>query len=249
MNATAPRQTPSLPGNGRMGQASSRFRTMDERVRPSLRLLPLSLCIAMALPAHAADDQQDWGLCPIEDVVPPFPDAPSAPGLPGIRIQQPTDIEGDALAATEAQESIFQGNVALNRGDQFLGTDKLTYNSETGNYVAEGSVRYQDSGMRIVAERAEGNQDADTHTIHDLRYQLTQRRGNGGAERIEMGDDGAGRPFGSTRPPRADRSPPSGRARRRPCTAPARNPARRRAGGEGCDVRRRHPDEASRRTQ
>lgn len=158
---------------------------MDERVRPSLRLLPLSLCIAMALPAHA-DDQEDWGLCPIEDIVPPFADAPPATGLPGIRIQQPTDIEGDALAATESRESVFQGNVALSRGDQFLGTDKLTYNSETGNYSAEGSVRYQDSGMRIVAERAEGNQDADTHTIHDLRYQLTQRRGNGGADRIEL---------------------------------------------------------------
>ncbi|GAB3744536.1 LPS-assembly protein LptD [Lysobacter olei] len=159
---------------------------MDERVRPSLRLLPLSLCIAMALPAHAADDQEDWGLCPVEDIVPPFADAPPPRGLPGIRIQQPTDIEGDALAASETQESIFQGNVALSRGDQFLGTDKLTYDSQTGNYAAEGSVRYQDSGMRIVAQRAEGNQDADTHTIHDLRYQLTQRRGNGGANRIEL---------------------------------------------------------------
>ena len=120
MNATAPRQTPSLPGNGRMGQASSRFRTMDERVRPSLRLLPLSLCIAMALPAHAADDQQDWGLCPIEDVVPPFPDAPSAPGLPGIRIQQPTDIEGDsegqvkddALALQRLMDGIYDSMAA-----------------------------------------------------------------------------------------------------------------------------------------
>lgn len=159
---------------------------MDERVRPSFRLLPLSLCIAMALPAHAADEPQDWGLCPIEDVVPPFADAPPATGGAALRIQQPTDIEGDALSANEAGESIFRGNVALSRGDQFLRTDTMTYNSETGNYVAEGSVRYQDSGMRIVAERAEGNQEADTHTIHDLRYQLTQRRGNGGAERIEM---------------------------------------------------------------
>ena len=159
---------------------------MEERVRPSLRLLPLSLCIAMALPAHAADDQEDWGLCPVEDVVPQFADAPPATGMPGLRVEQPTDIEGDDLDATEAQEAIFQGNVALNRGDQFLGTDKLTYNSETGNYTAEGSVRYQDSGMRIIAQRAEGNQDADSHTIHDLRYQLTQRRGNGGAERIEL---------------------------------------------------------------
>ena len=76
--------------------------------------------------------------------------------------------------------------MALSRGDQFLGTDKLTYNRETGDYVAEGNVRYQDSGMRVIAERAAGNQEHDTHRIEDLQYQLTRRRGNGGAEAIEM---------------------------------------------------------------
>src|SRR5690606_29404108 len=101
-------------------------------------------------------------------------------------LEQPTDIAGDTLDASEAESTTFSGNVALNRGDQFLGTDKLTYNSETGNYVAQGSVRYQDETMRIVAERASGNQDADRHRIEDLRYQLIARRGNGGAERIDL---------------------------------------------------------------
>ncbi|MDQ3268969.1 MAG: LPS-assembly protein LptD, partial [Pseudomonadota bacterium] len=157
-----------------------------------LRLLPLSLCIALALPAYAADDEPDWRLCPIEDAVPAFGDAPATDGTPAERTGQPTDIAGDALDASETDSSTFQGNVALNRGDQFLGTDKLTYNSETGEYVAEGSVRYQDSGLRIVAERAEGNQEADRHSISDLRYQLIERRGNGGAERIDLaGDEGA----------------------------------------------------------
>ncbi|RPE75487.1 LPS assembly protein LptD [Vulcaniibacterium tengchongense] len=157
-------------------------------MRPSLRLLPLPLCIALALPAHAADgDEENWGLCPIFDAVPSFEDAPAPVGDMAGRAQQPTDIEGDQLERGAAdQDIVVQDNVRLSRGDQFLGTDKLTYNEESGHYTAIGNVRYQDSGMRIVAERAEGNQNADTHRIEGVRYQLTERRGNGGAERIEL---------------------------------------------------------------
>ncbi|HZH43147.1 MAG TPA: LPS assembly protein LptD [Lysobacter sp.] len=160
-----------------------------------LRLLPLSLCIALALPAHAAEEEENWGLCPIEDVVPVFPDAPAPTGDAQTRVQLPTDISGNVLDGQlegEASDSaVIRGNVALTRGDQFLGTDRLTYNPETGTYVAEGSVRYQDSGMRLTAARAQGNQEQDSHRIEDVRYQLTRRRGNGGAARVELeGDQG-----------------------------------------------------------
>ena len=46
--------------------------------------------------------------------------------------------------------------------------------------------------MRVLAQRATGNQEHDTHLIEDVQYQLTRRRGNGGAEAIEMqGAEGA----------------------------------------------------------
>lgn len=164
-----------------------------------LRLLPLSLCIALALPAYAADgDEDNWGLCPIIDVVPVFEDAPAPVGGIENRGSEPTDIDGGQLErAGTAEDIVVQDNVRLNRGDQFLGTDKLTYNAETGRYSAVGNVRYQDSGMRILAERAEGDQNADRHRIEDVQYQLTQRRGNGGAERIEL-EGARGRLVGST---------------------------------------------------
>ncbi len=181
-----------LPRPDRCGKLAAAPCLPDCRVRSRYRLLPLSLCIALALPALSARASDDWRLCPIEDAVPAFDDAPTPTGEEGIRIEQPTDISGDALNASESDNTVFQGNVALRRGDQFLGTDRLSYRSDDGTYVAEGSVRYQDSGMRIVAERAHGDQDADIHTIEDLRYQLIEQRGNGGAERIEMrGDIGA----------------------------------------------------------
>ncbi|WP_304413337.1 LptA/OstA family protein, partial [Lysobacter sp. A03] len=158
-------------------------------MRNRFPLLPLSMCIALALPALSARASEDWSLCPLEDAVPAFDDAPQPVAIDGARIDQPTDISGDALDASETDNTVFQGNVALRRGDQFLGTDQLSYRSDDGTYVADGSVRYQDSGMRIVAERAHGDQDADTHTIEDLRYQLIEQRANGGAERIEIQGD------------------------------------------------------------
>lgn len=160
---------------------------MEGRVRKTLQLLPLSLCIALALPAMAAEEQEDWSLCPVGDAVPPFEDAPATDATAADRPNAPTDIEGGSLSReSDGENIVVQDNVRLSRGDQFLHTDVLSYNEESGQYIAEGGVRYQDSGMRILAERAEGDQNADRHSIQDLQYQLTERRGNGGAERIDL---------------------------------------------------------------
>ena len=128
----------------------------------------------------------NWGLCPVTDVLPAFQDAPAADKAAAeTRDQQPTDIEGDTLSGTSTVPQ-YQGNVALKRGDQFLGTDHLSFDTESGNYIAEGNVRYQDASIRMTAKRAEGNQEADTHKISDIQYQLVSRRGHGGADSIDL---------------------------------------------------------------
>ena len=163
----------------------------DVRVSRAFRLSPLALCIGacLSLQAHgvlAQDMPDDFSLCPVVDVVPTFDDAPTTGIQLGTdRSQFPTDIEGDALSGTDVAPQ-FEGNVALRRGDQFLGADKLTYDSEQGTYVAEGNIRYQDAGMRLTAERAEGNQAQDQHQIQDLKYQLVERRGNGESRQIDL---------------------------------------------------------------
>ncbi|HWI24764.1 MAG TPA: LPS assembly protein LptD, partial [Lysobacter sp.] len=158
-------------------------------MRPSLRLSPLALCIGLSLSAQAQDMSttdmpDDWSLCPVRDAVPAFEDAPTGIS-PATRATQPTDIAGDVLSGTDVKPE-FSGNVALKRGDQFLGADKLTYDSEKEQYVAEGNIRYQDSSMRLTAERAQGNQATDEHSIEDLRYQLVAKRGNGESSRIDL---------------------------------------------------------------
>lgn len=174
-----------------MGQATVRFRPNPNRVRRALRLLPLPLSIAVCLPAMADDKPLNWGLCPATDVIPAFTDAPTpVPGqdkaaASAAREQQPTDIEGDQLLGTTTMPQ-YEGNVALRRGDQFVGTDKLSFDTESGNYIADGNVRYQDASIRMVAKRAEGNQESDTHKITDIQYQLVSRRGNGDAESVDL---------------------------------------------------------------
>lgn len=170
----------------RDGASYGSFSPEPSRVRKALRLLPLPLGIALCLPAFADDKPPNWGLCPASDVLPAFGDAPPADKAASeTRTEQPTDIEGDELSGTSTVPQ-YEGNVALKRGDQFLGTDHLSFDTETGNYVAEGNVRYQDSSIRMVAKRAEGNQEADTHKISDIQYQLVSRRGNGGAESVDL---------------------------------------------------------------
>ncbi len=134
-----------------------------------------------------ADDKPvNWGLCPATESLPAFEEAPQAdPKSAANREQLPTDIEGNELTGTTVIPE-YQGNVVLKRGDQFMGTDSLRLDTESGNYVAEGNVRYSDSSIRMVAERAEGNQETDTHKISNIQYQLVSRRGNGGAESIDL---------------------------------------------------------------
>ena len=176
-------------------------------VRPVLRLLPLSLCIALSLPARAADGDppQNWGLCPVGDVVPPFADAALAPeGLHLDKSKAPIDLEGDDVSGTEANP-VFKGNVTMHRDNQFMAADQLTFDKAAGRYVAEGSVRYQAQGLRLRAARAEGDQNSDTHSMQDLEYQLLSRRGNGKAHSLNLaGQSGSLRGASySTCPPEA----------------------------------------------
>ncbi|CCP14808.1 LPS-assembly protein [Stenotrophomonas maltophilia RA8] len=191
MNPNRQDRPPFIAPMQGMGQATVRFRPNPNRVRRALRLLPLPLSIAICLPAMADEKPLNWGLCPATDVIPAFTDAPTpVPGqdkatAAAAREQQPTDIEGDQLLGTTTVPQ-YEGNVALRRGDQFVGTDKLSFDTETGNYIADGNVRYQDGSIRMVAKRAEGNQESDTHKITDIQYQLVSRRGNGDAESVDL---------------------------------------------------------------
>ncbi len=102
-------------------------------MRPVFRLLPLPLCIAFSLTAHAADDDrpQNWSLCPVDDAVPMFPDAQPPVGSPEDRATQNTNIAGDSVQGVSGETVNVQGNVTLKRGDQFLHADNLSFDQQT----------------------------------------------------------------------------------------------------------------------
>jgi len=118
--------------------------------------------------------------------VPAFEDAPPTTGSAAERESLPTDVDGDAVEGVDGREVNVTGNVVLRRGDQFLGTDRLEYSQETNTYTAIGNVRYQDEGLRLIADRFEGNQNTESYMVENVRYQLLERRGHGASTRVEM---------------------------------------------------------------
>src|SRR3546814_18335919 len=119
-------------------------------MRKALRLLPLPVCIAFSLAAHAADDRPaDWRLCPVQDAIPAFPDAQPATHLTSEeRAGQPTDIDGDEISGPESNRRIT-GNVALRRGEPFLGPDQPTLNTATGHSSSPSRVPYPAAAMPL----------------------------------------------------------------------------------------------------
>lgn len=137
--------------------------------------------------ARADDKPLSWRNCPAPQPLPGFDHVQADTKPPDLATRQhlPTNVEGDRLSGTSTNP-LYQGNVALTRGDQFLGADSLRIDTQTGNYIAQGHVRYQDASLRATADKAEGNQDSDTHQIFNIRYQLVNRRGNGRAKSIDI---------------------------------------------------------------
>lgn len=167
--------------------------------RQSASSLPrhcLALAILLALPgaAHAADDAAkscelgvlkcakkplDWGMCGKNDLL-DF----HVPNLP---------VEGDRKAAERVISALkvessdkahytLEGKAQLRQLDLFLHAQKITYDSETTDFEAQGPVTYQDRSLLLSADNARGNTELETCTLEGVRYQLIEARGNGIAQ-------------------------------------------------------------------
>ena len=150
--------------------------------RTPLRLLPLCLAIAGAVRAEDTV-QPTWLLCANPQTL-PLLDAPIKD--PGPRERAPTDISADTLDVKKTEQTTFAGDVRLERSDQILEADKLTYRHEEETFATEGDVRYQDRGIRLVAKQATGDQKADTITLKQVQYQFNNELGNGTAGEATM---------------------------------------------------------------
>ncbi|MGH8146014.1 MAG: LPS-assembly protein LptD [Rhodanobacteraceae bacterium] len=112
------------------------------------------------------------------------------PGLPttGNRDQAPAQVYGDRFNSPDSNIFHLSGNTALERLDQLLRADSLTYNRSTTAYDAEGNVRYQERGMLFSADSMKGTTDPEYGVAEHVQYQLLTSRGNGTASQAIMLD-------------------------------------------------------------
>ncbi|GGA86361.1 LPS-assembly protein LptD [Arenimonas soli] len=155
--------------------------------RPALRLLPI--CLAMACAARAQDPAPPaWEFCPDTGTLPlyrPLPAEGEAPANP------PTDVSALHLDVSEQEVTVLTGEVELQRGDQWLGTEKLTYDHGKETFRTGGPARYQDRGLRLRAAGVQGDQRSDVVQLQDVEYQFNTQAGNGRADSIELrGEEG-----------------------------------------------------------
>lgn len=163
-------------------------------MRPGIRLLPLCLAFALAATTHATPGQstrhKDAALKHPADAfvlcrgnaVPEFPGlAPT--GTAKQRPTAPTDVQADLTDLSKVGTSVFRGNVEMRHADQWLFADQATFQHEANTWQALGNVKYQDTSVRLTADRADGDRDKDITTItsidHPVQYQLRNTRGNG----------------------------------------------------------------------
>lgn len=85
------------------------------------------------------------------------------------------------------------GGVRLERADQVLRANDVTYNSDSTAYDAKGDVKYQEAGMLVSADRMTGTTTPNEGDAYNVRYQLLQSRGNGVASHAKVLDPQHGR--------------------------------------------------------
>lgn len=149
--------------------------------RPALRLLPLCFAISQAVVAQEAT--QNWNYCASPETLPVFNTDPVSTEN---REQTATEIQANDMNLEKEKVTVFEGNVVLQRSDQWMNTDKLTYTHENEQFVTEGPVRYQDRSVRLTAKQASGDQKKDTMSLQGVQYQFSNNLGNGVAQEAVM---------------------------------------------------------------
>ncbi|UPG89380.1 LPS assembly protein LptD [Luteibacter aegosomaticola] len=101
--------------------------------------------------------------------------------------------EGVKVESPEPNQYHMTGGVRLQRADQVLQAEDVTYNADSTAYDATGNVRYQEAGMLLRADRMTGTTTPNQGDADHVTYQLLQSRGNGVADHAKMTDPMHGR--------------------------------------------------------
>ncbi len=138
--------------------------------------------IAFALPGHAlAEDATPDSLASCRtsittEKLPPL-------GAAGTD----TRIQADSSSGT-LTEWLLQGNVLIEKDENRLLADQVTYFSESGRAILQGNVVIQQPDLTITGDSGELHINSHAGEIHSSRYELPLRAGWGHADAIHVLD-------------------------------------------------------------
>ncbi len=142
------------------------------------------LSILFGTTSQAQEVRSIWQVCENPESLPLFQP------LSTERIEHPetlpTNISSTTFDIQKQDESVFEGNVELTRGQEWLSTEKLRYIHSNETYQTEGLVRFQNPTLRITAESAKGNTKTDSIELTGLHYQFHDSNANGSAEKVNV---------------------------------------------------------------
>jgi LPS-assembly protein len=142
------------------------------------------ILILTSVSSHAQTTDLNREVCENPEALPLFRPLSSNP-LPNPETLS-TIIFADEFNIHKADESVFEGNVELERGEEWLSTEKLRYNHQSEQYQTEGTVKFQNATLRMTAQSAQGNTKTETVELNQLDYQFHENNGNGTAEKVEV---------------------------------------------------------------
>jgi len=151
---------------------------------------PATVCPVGVLKCPKKSKKSEYALCRRNDLLDFF-----VPGLPteGDRGAAASDLSARQVNSSDSKHYKLEGDVQLQRLDQLVRADTLTFDTETTDYTADGNVRAQDRSMLMSADHARGTGTPSTTYLEHVRYQMLQQRGNGTAATANMTDPDHGR--------------------------------------------------------
>lgn len=148
------------------------------------RLAIACLSLLFAARSQAQSEETVWEACPNPDFLPLF--RPLISGTQPNPDTLPTDITSNTLDIHARDESVFEGAVEMQRGPEWLSTEKLFYNHLLETFRTEGIVRFQNPTLRMTAQNAQGNTGKDSIELTGLQYQFHESNANGTADKVEV---------------------------------------------------------------
>lgn len=157
---------------------------MSTSLRP--RQLPIALllfAVGSAAAAESGGAQGPWLLCgPFQLSGTPVPEPNAADPQ---REKAPTLLQADE-AENIGGQSRLSGQVQLQRADQQVNADELSYDADSGEMQTDTGLHYQAGGFAVSADKAQLNLDSETGDLEGVQMASRQDHAYARAARMRM---------------------------------------------------------------